>query len=106
MCAVCDVEDNVAATHVFVPKDILQTVYLTERAILGEPAGEQMWNIYFGLESGSIPWVQHEKMRLCHQAALRILAGRADEQKVGTRFRLGRKAAHSARTRKTIACSV
>ena len=105
MCAVCDVEDNIPASHVFLPDDVRQTVYLTEAEILGEPAGEQAWNVYFGLESGSIPWAQHEKMRLCHQAALCILDSRVDKAKTRARFRLGRNAPHSARMRTQIVCS-
>lgn len=105
MCAVCDIEDNIAASHVSLPNDVVKTVYLMEQEMLGEPAGERMWNIYFGRESGSIPWAQYEKMRLCHQAALSVLDGRGDKAKSAGGFRLGRNATQGAISRKRILCS-
>ena len=106
MCAACEAEIDVAASHAFLPKNILQLVRLAEQDVLGEPAGEQMWNIYFGLESGSIPWAQFEKMRLCHHAALSTLAGGAKTQKRGSVFRLRRGPLQGGSTHKPVVCAV
>jgi len=105
MCAVCDVEDDVAASHAFLPKEVLPLVYLTDRQVPGEPAGEKMWEIYFGRENGSIPWAQFERMRLCHKAALDILADRANIANPGVGFRLQRGPRRPAGPRKLGLCS-
>jgi hypothetical protein len=86
MCTACDFEDNVPAAHAVAPAEVAAAVRRLEGELLDEPAGDLMWSIFFGRESGSIPWGLFERMRACHEAALSLLAAEAVAK--GAQYRL------------------
>lgn len=104
MCAACDLDDNSAAGPGFPLNEIVEAVRLLEGELFAEPAGQKMWAIFFGLETGSIEWALFEDMRRCHDAALELLMERANVDAGASKYRLGRRSLPRGRRRSVDMC--
>ena len=78
MCDCLEGEADDPAAGTAVPlADLMERTRAVEARKAGERVPEGLWQIFFGLRSGSIPWRHHLRMVASHETALAFLSASA-----------------------------
>jgi hypothetical protein len=76
-CFEGDEDERTADVSVDFPA-LIERTRAVEACKAGDPVPEALWSVFFGLQSGSIPWSLHQRMLASREVALAFLKARAD----------------------------
>ncbi len=86
MCDCLEGEDDDRAAQPAIPLGILmERSREIEARKIGDRVPDELWAVFFGLRSGSIPWMHHQRMLVSRETALAFLSA-----SVTSRRRYGR----------------
>ena len=78
MCDCIEGEDGERPTALAVDvRELMDKTRAIEERKPGPPVPEDLWPVFFGFESGGIPWLHHARMVACRETALAFLRARA-----------------------------
>ena len=60
---------------------LMERTRAAEGRMAGDRVPERLWPVFFGLSSGSIPWLHHQRMVASRETALAFLAASAPSRR-------------------------
>ena len=76
MCDILDIEEAWADEPEIPAALLMERTRSVDACRSAEPVSEELWDVFFGLRSGSIPWPQHEHMQASRRTAVAFLSAR------------------------------